>query len=355
MAASSNTVGTSSSAHAAAVHLQVKKPRKCFTGLEDLCILREVATTKPFGDEAKWITVLEDVKRVIGREVTLRGVKDRVDLLLGYWRQQDTRNLKKSGTEEEYTEKKQILQDISDYARAVNYRPKITPRSAGTQCIRTAVYNHTITPTQGGADACWEGGAAGECSTSTDSNTGEANEPGSPAARLLLYVYDQPKLSPPDLAADGQTSDQHPAEIEGENPSAANGSQQHWPSRGGQSQQHCLMNPDQGQQSTARQHVQPAMTGGIRGLQSTGQELLRMRETCEYELRQKELENEKRKLDNEERRLALEERKLDLEERKHQFEVSRHERAYQNLLEHIQKMFHEQNKKISELLDANRV
>ncbi|KAK8770382.1 hypothetical protein V5799_013154 [Amblyomma americanum] len=133
MAASSANVGASasSSADAAQARLQARKPRKCFNTLDDLCLLREVAATRPFGDELKWVSVLASVNRAVGRELTLRGIKDRVDLLIGYWRRQDAKNLKKSGTEEQYTEKDQILQDLSDYARAVQYEPRITPRSAG--------------------------------------------------------------------------------------------------------------------------------------------------------------------------------------------------------------------------------
>ncbi|KAK8785719.1 hypothetical protein V5799_007916, partial [Amblyomma americanum] len=77
------------------------------------------------------MSVLASVNRAVGRELTLRGIKDRVDLLIGYWRRQDAKNLKRSGTEEQYTEKEQILQNLSDYARAVQYEPRIAPRSAG--------------------------------------------------------------------------------------------------------------------------------------------------------------------------------------------------------------------------------
>ncbi|XP_077498718.1 uncharacterized protein LOC144109802 [Amblyomma americanum] len=121
---------------AAQARMQAKKSRKCYTAQEDLCLLREVAATRPFGDDIKWMTVIANVKQAISRELTLRGVKDRIDLLIGYWRQQDARNLKKSGTEEQYSEKEQILQDLSDYARAINYEPRIIPRSGGSVLSR---------------------------------------------------------------------------------------------------------------------------------------------------------------------------------------------------------------------------
>lgn len=72
-----------------------KKPRRCFSAHEDLCLLREVAAAKPFGDDIKWVHVLAAVNRAVGRELTLRGIKDRVDILLGYWKRQDSKNLKK--------------------------------------------------------------------------------------------------------------------------------------------------------------------------------------------------------------------------------------------------------------------
>ncbi|KAH6930710.1 hypothetical protein HPB50_017590 [Hyalomma asiaticum] len=40
--------------------------------------------------------------------------------------------LPRSGTEEQYAEKEQILQDLSDYVRSINYVPKVAPRSSGS-------------------------------------------------------------------------------------------------------------------------------------------------------------------------------------------------------------------------------
>ncbi|KAL3255509.1 hypothetical protein MRX96_017415 [Rhipicephalus microplus] len=68
-----------------------KKPRRCFSAHEDLCLLREVAAAKPFGDDIKWVHVLAAVKWAVGRELTLRGIKDHVDILLGYWKLQNSK------------------------------------------------------------------------------------------------------------------------------------------------------------------------------------------------------------------------------------------------------------------------
>ncbi|KAH9364287.1 hypothetical protein HPB48_008475 [Haemaphysalis longicornis] len=109
-----------------------KKPRRCFSAHEDLCLLREVAAAKPFGDDIKWVHVLAAVNRAVGRELTLRGIKDRVDILLGYWKRQDAKNLKK----EQYSEKEEILQDLWDFCESVKYEPRIAPRGAACAARR---------------------------------------------------------------------------------------------------------------------------------------------------------------------------------------------------------------------------
>ncbi|KAH8034547.1 hypothetical protein HPB51_023699 [Rhipicephalus microplus] len=57
-----------------------KNPRRCFSAHEDLCLLREVAAAKPFGDDIKWVHVLAAVNRAVGRELTLRGKEEASDV-----------------------------------------------------------------------------------------------------------------------------------------------------------------------------------------------------------------------------------------------------------------------------------
>lgn len=79
---------------AAQARLLAKRPRRCFTTEDDQAILREVAAMKPFGDDLQWIHVIGNLKRVFGRELTLRSLKERVDLLIGYWSQEDTKKVR---------------------------------------------------------------------------------------------------------------------------------------------------------------------------------------------------------------------------------------------------------------------
>ncbi|KAH6937488.1 hypothetical protein HPB50_000755 [Hyalomma asiaticum] len=105
-----------------------RRPRKRFRIDEDLCLLREVASADPYNNPQAWDDILRNVILAVQRDLTLRAVKERVDLLVGYFRQQDSVNLRKSGTEEQYGEREILLQDISDLMRSARYVPRNVPR-----------------------------------------------------------------------------------------------------------------------------------------------------------------------------------------------------------------------------------
>ncbi|KAH7978263.1 hypothetical protein HPB49_004938 [Dermacentor silvarum] len=102
--------------------------RKRFRIDEDLCLLKEVVSADPYGNPAAWEDVLRNVVRAVLRNLTIRAIKERVDLLVGYFRQQDTVNLRKSGTEEQYGERERLLQEVSDLMRNAGYVPRTMPR-----------------------------------------------------------------------------------------------------------------------------------------------------------------------------------------------------------------------------------
>lgn len=62
---------------------------------EDLCLLKEVASADPLGSPTAWEEVLRNVVRAVQRDLTIRAIKEHVDLLIGYFRQQDIVNLRK--------------------------------------------------------------------------------------------------------------------------------------------------------------------------------------------------------------------------------------------------------------------
>ncbi|XP_075741176.1 uncharacterized protein LOC142790032 [Rhipicephalus microplus] len=93
MAASGD--GTLSASAAAWPSPAQRKPRKRFRIDGDLCLLKEVVCADPFSNPAAWEDVLRNVMRAVNRELTIRDIKERVDHFIGYFRQQDTVNLRK--------------------------------------------------------------------------------------------------------------------------------------------------------------------------------------------------------------------------------------------------------------------
>ncbi|KAH8020358.1 hypothetical protein HPB51_000991 [Rhipicephalus microplus] len=102
MAAPNTSGGMSSAAPPSAAEAQLlsKRHRRCFTFEDHLAVLRDAAAMKPFGDDLPWI-------HMIG-------------------------NFETSETEEQYAKKEQILQDLSDYIRYINYVPRIAPRCSNS-------------------------------------------------------------------------------------------------------------------------------------------------------------------------------------------------------------------------------
>ncbi|KAH7957896.1 hypothetical protein HPB51_028118 [Rhipicephalus microplus] len=267
-----------------------KKPRRCFSAHDYPCLLREVAAAKPFGDDIKWVHVLAAVHRAVGRELTLRGIKDRVDILLGYWKLQHSKNLKKSGTEEQYSEKEEILQDLWDFCESVKYEPRIAPRGAACAARRRRF---------GSGAPGKHGRAAG----------GDA----------LRRRHRRRRARP------------------GAEPGQENEQQEQRASPEPTQQQRPPSTELQRRQPASVQHALHGTSKGIRGLQSLGLQLLAQREKNELDLRSRELEIEKMKVRHEERRLALDERRLALDEEKHRFEVERWRGERESLLDEIKK------------------
>ncbi|KAH7944048.1 hypothetical protein HPB52_014927 [Rhipicephalus sanguineus] len=115
--------GTLSASAAASPSPAQRKAQKRFRIDQDVCILKEAACADPFGNPAAWKEVLRNVVLAAQRDLTIRAIKERVDLLVGYFRQQDTANLRKA-----VGGRKQLLQDISDLTSEADYVPRTVPR-----------------------------------------------------------------------------------------------------------------------------------------------------------------------------------------------------------------------------------
>ncbi|XP_064457486.1 uncharacterized protein LOC135368255 isoform X1 [Ornithodoros turicata] len=88
--------------------------RKRFHPQDDVHLMREVLSLNPFTDSSKWAVVAQGVNAASEKEFTVRGCRERIDLLLNLFRKQDWNNLRKSGSEAQYKEKTALLQEVSD-------------------------------------------------------------------------------------------------------------------------------------------------------------------------------------------------------------------------------------------------
>lgn len=90
-----------------------------FTNHLDILLLRQVLADSPFlakhGETLKSFEKVKDALKFteIGDILTAKTCYDRFYLLLNTFQSEDSKNAKKSGVEEEYDEKQQLLTDIS--------------------------------------------------------------------------------------------------------------------------------------------------------------------------------------------------------------------------------------------------
>ncbi|KAH7960476.1 hypothetical protein HPB49_020147 [Dermacentor silvarum] len=109
--------------------------RTRFTHDDDLALLCEVRAVNPFADQAGWASVATNVKIATEKEFSQRALRDRLDLLLAQYRRNDRTNMRKSGTEERYTAKDQLLQEISQLADAFGHKIRLTA-ARKVACVR---------------------------------------------------------------------------------------------------------------------------------------------------------------------------------------------------------------------------
>lgn len=202
--------------------------------------------------------------------------------------------LRRSGTEEQYGEREQLLQEISDLLKNAGYVPRNLPRRGnGTGPRRQPASKPSATARQRLAQEISDAATA----SLNVSDDGETN--------------DEPSLDGPCCTQEATPRNEGSLTRPSQQVSAANPSP---------------LDTTHGEQATeesevdeqARGPVPPqkrqrqvrAVQTGIRGLQGMGLELLTRREENDFILRQKEIELQHRRLDNDEKHLALEEKKV---------------------------------------------
>ncbi|KAG5866883.1 hypothetical protein JTB14_037484 [Gonioctena quinquepunctata] len=88
------------------------KKRMRFRAEDDIALLREVARQNPFSNSGVWDVIREHVFLLTAKSFSVKSLKDHLDLIIKLWLDKTKTMNKKSATEEDYTEKEQLYQDI---------------------------------------------------------------------------------------------------------------------------------------------------------------------------------------------------------------------------------------------------
>lgn len=105
----------------------------------DIKLLQLMLELNPFEDNTAWTAVMHNLQQA-GFNATLRQCKDRVSLLLGIFNQQNLASINKTGTEEEWNERAELLSQVDTCKNAariitetsVSEEERSAPLSAST-------------------------------------------------------------------------------------------------------------------------------------------------------------------------------------------------------------------------------
>ncbi|CAK4312458.1 unnamed protein product [Aphanomyces euteiches] len=102
-----------------------------FKAASDVDLLKEVIYVQPFDapfgqTKLRWDEVADQVTDIYGDVVTVMCCRKRFDDLMSAFKHDTVKALRASGTEEEYNEREQLLQDISDLITESNDRKQAT-------------------------------------------------------------------------------------------------------------------------------------------------------------------------------------------------------------------------------------
>jgi hypothetical protein len=105
----------------------LREKRQRFSVDDDLCLLREVTAQNPIKEAKAWSTVQENIEKTVGKKFSIRTLKDHLQLLLEVYLKKDMVSQKKSGVEEIFSERDNLLQEISDLCKEFkkSRRPKV--------------------------------------------------------------------------------------------------------------------------------------------------------------------------------------------------------------------------------------
>ncbi|KAH7970661.1 hypothetical protein HPB49_013511 [Dermacentor silvarum] len=99
------------------VVMAASKSRVHFGIALDLELLAYVRSLNPFADPVQWTVIAAKMQDIAGRPFNARNVRSRTELLLSYYAAKDMVNLRKSGSEEQYSTREALLQELLDLSR----------------------------------------------------------------------------------------------------------------------------------------------------------------------------------------------------------------------------------------------
>lgn len=111
--------------------------RFVWTPLHNLYLLREVVAHRPLSTP-QWLSISITLSERFKQPITFRNCKEHTEKLLQHYKSENYKALKKSGSDEELTEMKTLLQDIIDFNRDDNERarsptPPLRPPPTATE------------------------------------------------------------------------------------------------------------------------------------------------------------------------------------------------------------------------------
>ncbi|XP_023221109.1 uncharacterized protein LOC111622884 [Centruroides sculpturatus] len=109
-----------------------RKIQMRFSCHHDILLLREVVAINPYAYENPkdaWKNIAENLRTFY--TVDSRRCRERTSLLLQYYEKNNQASLRRSGTEEEFTERNQLLQEIKE----LKYEAQITSEKSQPQAI----------------------------------------------------------------------------------------------------------------------------------------------------------------------------------------------------------------------------
>ncbi|ETV99807.1 hypothetical protein H310_07849 [Aphanomyces invadans] len=126
-----------------------KKPAHRFTLQQDVDLIKEVISVSPhdapYGQlSTRWAEVGQNMQAIYASNLTASGCQKRCDELLVAFHKDNIASLRASGTEENYNEREQLLQDLSDMIDSIADKKRTFKEEKGKKEDKRETDGHMI-------------------------------------------------------------------------------------------------------------------------------------------------------------------------------------------------------------------